>query len=75
MATALLVAGIFLISACSKPAATVNGKKITRETLEMHLKERVADHELTVTVAVHIGKGVERHAERVFTARLRAVRA
>ena len=44
MATALLVAGIFLISACSKPAATVNGKKITRETLEMHLKERVADH-------------------------------
>ena len=44
MATALLVAGVFLISACSKPAATVNGKKITRETLEMHLKERVADH-------------------------------
>lgn len=44
MATALLVAGIFLNSACSKPAATVNGKKITKETLEMHLKERVAEH-------------------------------
>jgi len=44
MATALLVAGVFLISACSKPAATVNGKKITKETLQMHLKERVAEH-------------------------------
>ena len=44
IATALWVAGIFLISACSKPAATVNGKKITKETLEMHLKERVAEH-------------------------------
>ncbi len=44
MAMALLVAGSFLVSACSRPAATVNGKKISKETLEMHLKERVAEH-------------------------------
>ena len=44
IATMLLVGGLFLFSACSKPAATVNGKKISKETLEMHLKERVAEH-------------------------------
>jgi len=44
LAAALVVMGIFLISACSKPAATVNGKKISKETLEMHLKERVTEH-------------------------------
>ncbi len=44
LATVVLVAGMLLVSACSKPAATVNGKKISRETLEMHLKERIAEH-------------------------------
>jgi foldase protein PrsA len=39
-----MIAGILLVSACSKPAATVNGKKISKETLEMHLKERVEEH-------------------------------
>jgi foldase protein PrsA len=41
---AFLMFGVLLTSACSKPAATVNGKKISRETLEKHLKVRLAEH-------------------------------
>lgn len=44
MAAIFMMMGIFMISACSKPAATVNGKKISKETLQMHLKERAEDH-------------------------------
>jgi len=44
LAAVFMIVGILLISACSKPAATVNGKKISKETLEMHLKERVEEH-------------------------------
>ncbi len=36
--------GILLMGACAKPAATVNGKEISRETLELHMKERMEDH-------------------------------
>ena len=44
LAAVFMIVGILLVSACSKPAATVNGKKISKETLEMHLKERVEEH-------------------------------
>lgn len=44
LAAIFMVAGIFMVSACSKPAATVNGKKISKETLQMHLKERAEEH-------------------------------
>ena len=44
LAAIFMVTGIFMVSACSKPAATVNGKKISKETLQMHLKERAEEH-------------------------------
>lgn len=44
LAAVFMIVGILLVSACSKPAATVNGKKISKETLAMHLKERVEEH-------------------------------
>ena len=44
MTVVFMMMGILMVNACSKPAATVNGKKISKETLEMHLKERVEEH-------------------------------
>ena len=41
---AFVIVCAFFMSACSKPAATVNGKKISRETLELHMKERIEEH-------------------------------
>lgn len=39
-----ILIGTLFMGACSKPAATVNGKKISRETLDLHVKERMDDH-------------------------------
>lgn len=42
----LLAAGFLISTGCSKPVATVNGKKIDKATLDLHLKEKVQDHKL-----------------------------
>lgn len=36
---------VFSVVACSRPAATVNGEKIERETLELHVKEKMQEHQ------------------------------
>jgi foldase protein PrsA len=42
----LLTAGILISAGCSKPVATVNGKKIDQATLDLHLREKVQDHKM-----------------------------
>lgn len=42
----LLAAGILISAGCSKPVATVNGKKIEKATLDLHLNEKVQEHKL-----------------------------
>lgn len=37
---------IFYFTGCSRPAATVNGKKIDKATFESHLKEKMQDHKM-----------------------------
>jgi len=39
----LLFISSLVISGCSRPAATVDGKKISRESVELHVKERLLD--------------------------------
>ena len=42
----VLTAGLLITAGCSKPAATVNGKKIDKATLDLHLKEKVQEHKM-----------------------------
>ena len=46
VAGAVVIFCTLCMCACSRPAATVNGKKISRETLELHMKERVEEHKV-----------------------------
>lgn len=45
MVLAVLVLALFLVG-CSRPAATVDGKGITRERLDMYMKDRLREHKL-----------------------------
>jgi parvulin-like peptidyl-prolyl isomerase len=42
----LLAAGMLITTGCSKPVATVNGKKIDKATLDLHVKEKVQEHKM-----------------------------
>lgn len=45
----VILAGLFLIpfiGGCAKPAATVDGKGISKEKVDLHLKERLSEHKL-----------------------------
>lgn len=42
----LLTAGMLISTGCSKPVATVNGKKIDKATLDLHVKEKVQEHKM-----------------------------
>ncbi len=37
---------VFYFTGCSRPPATVNGKKIDKATFELHLKEKMQDHKM-----------------------------
>lgn len=42
----LLAAGLLISAGCSKPVATVNGKKIDKATLDLYVKEKVQEHKM-----------------------------
>ncbi len=42
----LLTAGFLVSAGCSRPVATVNGKKIDKATLDLHVKEKIQEHKM-----------------------------